>query len=356
VAAPNAITATALTKSYTVPGLRSAWGRSDRIRGVSEVSFCVARSGCLAVIGRNGAGKSSLLRILAGLSRPTSGLLEVAGRRGSLLDLGAGFIEEWSGRENARTTLTLLGMGPAQIRQAMEFVADFCELRDFLDRPVRIYSAGMRVRLAYSLVIACAPDIVVADEVLSVGDEAFQKKCSNHILRYLKDGGTMVLATHNLYLAERLCDAAIWLDDGRVRAQGACHDVTKAYSAYLEEEDRDDAPVAAPLPPDRRPQVWLAGHSRDREGAVVPFASELRVAVESEERARLEIRRMNGTLVFSIATQGRGIIAIDAPALLPGRYKLRLIGAGSRLLDERAIECVGQRRELGTVYLEHQWV
>ncbi|HEY8514994.1 MAG TPA: ABC transporter ATP-binding protein [Candidatus Binatia bacterium] len=364
----DAIVARGLTKSYAAPDRR--WLRRERIRGVTDVSFTLRRGGSLAIIGRNGAGKSTLLRMLAGLSRPTSGELRLEGRVGSLLDLGAGFVEEWSGEHNARVALALLGMSPSRVREAASFVAAFSELGDFLAQPVRIYSAGMRLRLAYSVAIAPRPEILIADEVLSVGDESFQRKCSQHIVEHLARGGTMVLATHNLYQAERLCDAAIWLEDGRVRAQGPCHDVTKRYRTAIEQAESvaHANAVARAL---ARPGAMLRidGAEIGDDGAVVPFGTALRIvidgAIAGSERGRLEIRRVDGTLVASLPVRGSGTFEIARPALLPGRYVVRLIGragVGAATLDEVAtldeltVDCVGERRELGTVHLDHQWM
>ncbi|MEW6268354.1 MAG: ABC transporter ATP-binding protein [Thermodesulfobacteriota bacterium] len=354
---PNAIVARGLTKSYAAPDGR--WLRRERIRGVTDVSFTLRRGGSLAVIGRNGAGKSTLLRMLAGLSRPSAGELRLEGSTGSLLDLGAGFLEEWSGEQNARVALALLGLAPVRVRAAARFVAEFSELGDFLAQPVRIYSAGMRLRLAYSIAVTAEPEILIADEVLSVGDESFQRKCSHHILEHLARGGTMVLATHNLYQAERLCDAAIWLDDGRARMQGACHEVTKRYQAAIDERERAaDAESAARRSASAPALLHVEGTTRADEPVTVPFGTVLRIGVGCVDGARLEIRRVDGTLVTALPAPGRGTVEIASPALLPGRYAVRLLGAaGARApLDELWLDCVGERRELGTVHLEHQWM
>jgi len=239
----------------------------------------------------------------------------------------------------------------------MGFVAAFCELGEFLGRPVRIYSSGMRLRLAYSLVIACEPEILITDEVLSVGDESFQRKCSHHILQHLNGGGTMVLATHNLYQAERLCDAAIWLDDGRVRAQGPCLEVTKAYKASLEEADSiHGTGMIQGIARARASVLQIEGAVGEEESVEVQFGAPLRITVDFAQPTRLEIRRPNGTLVVSVAIPGHGTFEISRPHLLPGRYTVRSLGFGQRVLDEVGVKCVGQRRELGMVYLEHRWV
>jgi ABC-type molybdate transport system ATPase subunit len=195
--------------------------------------------------------------------------------------------------------------------------------------------------------------VIIADEVLGVGDEAFQRKCSHHVLQFLKDGGTMVLATHNLYLAERLCQTAIWLDAGKVRAQGNCHEVTKAYRAHLECADASDVEAVSGTGADADPLIWIDG--QPRRGATLQFSMPLRIVVGAKDRARIEVRRPNGTLVLSAESLGVGTSEIAHPWLLPGQYFVRLVGQGDRVLDEIPINCVGERRELGTVYLEHQW-
>lgn len=354
----DAIVARELYKSYAEPDRSWAWRRRGRIRGVSGLSFTLRRGGSLAIVGRNGAGKSTLLRMLAGLSRPSSGELHVYGRVGSLLDLGAGFVEEWSGDQNARGALALLGLPPARLSEALRFVARFSELGDFLERPVRIYSAGMRLRLAYSIAIATEPELLIADEVLSVGDEGFQRKCSHHILGHLARGGTMVLATHNLYQAERLCSEAIWLEGGCARLQGGCHEVTKGYRATIEQGDAVEVGTGTAAPACRGSLIRLEGAARGEGGVTVPFGATLRMTIDGPPGARLEIRRIDGTLVSALDAPRRATLELQGPALLPGRYAVRLVAtAGAKhSLDEVWVDCAGERRELGTVFLEHQWV
>jgi len=268
---------------------------------------------------------------------------------GLLLDLGAGFIEEWSGEENARAALALGGSAEG-FAARLGAIREFSELGRFLAEPVRQYSSGMRLRLAYAVAVAEQPDVLITDEVLAIGDERFQRKCSRHIAEYLASGGTLVLATHNLYLAEKLCDRAIWLVGGRVRALGPCHEVTKLYrDSELEARGARSAPARSEASPG----------GLDLEGAF-EADSDLRMETWAQAgEASLEIANAAGTRIATLAPRTGGTLRLKGSQLLPGSYRLRLLArrAGlERVVDEWWCRVRGDRRELGSVVLPHSWL
>lgn len=194
------------------------------------VSFSLAPEQSLGIIGRNGAGKSTLLRILAGVARPTEGRVEVGARVACLLDLGIGFHPLETGRENAQTTLVLhAGLGRRAARERIDEIEAFAGLGEFFDRPIRTYSDGMRLRLAFATVTVLEPAVLVTDEILAVGDETFQQRCNAWFDRFLGRGGGLVLCSHDLAQVQRLCERTAWLDGGGVREIGDSRDVVRHY-------------------------------------------------------------------------------------------------------------------------------
>jgi len=208
-------------------------GRGDRHElfwAVRDASFEVERGGALGLVGDNGAGKTTLLALLAGAASPTEGELVVAGRRGAILELGAGFHPEFTGRENIHLVGVAQGMGRTEIASRIDEIVDFSELGAFIDRPVRTYSSGMFLRLAFSIATAADPDVLIVDEALAVGDQRFQLKCTERIARFVQRGGTLVFCSHNLYQVKKLCREALWIDHGSVQAQGPSAEVCDAYA------------------------------------------------------------------------------------------------------------------------------
>lgn len=201
---------------------------------LKNVSFTLECGDSLAIVGANGAGKSTLLSIAAGIAQPTLGEVTVQGRTAALLDLGAGFHPDLSGIENVVLNAALLGFTRAQTRNLMPAIVDFCELGDFLEEPLRTYSSGMLMRLAFSVAVHVSPDILITDEVLAVGDEAFQAKCFEKIREMRRQGTTMLCASHSETMLSELCTQAIWLDAGRVVHQGSLEEVLVAYRCGLQ--------------------------------------------------------------------------------------------------------------------------
>ncbi len=193
------------------------------------VSFEVPAGRSFGVIGANGAGKSTLLRLVSGITEPTEGEVAVAGRMATLLDLGIGFMDHFTGRENVRLNCALLGMSAAQIEARFPEIIRFAELGDFIDHPVRTYSTGMNLRLGFAVAVHSDADVLVVDEVLAVGDQYFQRKCIRKIEEILGEGRTLLLVSHDLHAVRSLCDEAMWLDQGRARAVGPPREVIEQY-------------------------------------------------------------------------------------------------------------------------------
>lgn len=199
---------------------------------LSDISFSVPDGKSLGIIGDNGAGKSTLLKILVGTLQPTSGDIAIRGQVAALLELGAGFHPEFTGRKNIYLNAALLGVPDDNIAELENDIIQFSELEDFIDRPVKTYSSGMYVRLAFSIATMVRPDILVIDEALSVGDMAFQKKCVQRMNEFREQHKTMVFCSHSMFHVQELCDIAIWLDKGKIQEIGDSDKVVGMYEAF----------------------------------------------------------------------------------------------------------------------------
>jgi ABC-type polysaccharide/polyol phosphate transport system ATPase subunit len=197
------------------------------------VSFEVPKGTTFAVIGENGSGKSTMLKLLAGITKPTRGELHVEGRVSALIELGAGFHPEISGRENVAINGIMLGLTRRQVQERFDDIVAFAELAPFIDAPVKTYSSGMYARLGFAVAIHVDPDVLLIDEVLAVGDEAFTRKCLDKIGEFRRRGKTILLVTHSLGLAEKMCDEVVWLRHGKVADQGDPKRVVDAYLTYV---------------------------------------------------------------------------------------------------------------------------
>jgi homopolymeric O-antigen transport system ATP-binding protein len=201
---------------------------------LSDVSFDVHRGEVVSLIGRNGAGKSTLLKILSRIVEPTRGRAELYGRIGSLLEVGTGFHPELSGRENVYLNAAILGMRRSDIGRRFDEIVAFAELAEFIDNPLRTYSTGMRLRLAFAVAITVEPEILVVDEVLAVGDRHFQQKCVERITTLRHRGCSLVLCSHDLGLVGSLSDSIAWLDAGRIRRVGPASEIVSEYSRAVD--------------------------------------------------------------------------------------------------------------------------
>ena len=215
---------------------------------LQDVSFTVEQGETLGLIGPNGAGKSTALKLISRIIEPTSGQIEVNGRVGALLELGAGFHPDLTGRENIYLNGSILGLSRAQIRRRLDEIIAFAELERFIDVPVKHYSSGMYVRLGFSVAVHTDPEVLLVDEVLAVGDQNFQHKCLERIMEMQRKGVTICFVSHGLGEVRRLCSRAVWLDDGMVQAEGDVEDTITAYlrHAAAEEEARITPPPPEP--------------------------------------------------------------------------------------------------------------
>jgi ABC-type polysaccharide/polyol phosphate transport system ATPase subunit len=202
----------------------------ETFAALRDVSFAVEPGRTLGVIGRNGSGKSTLLKLVAGITKPTAGDVTVRGRISALIELGAGFHPEISGRENVFINGIMLGLSKREVARRFDEIVEFAELQDFIDAPVKTYSSGMYMRLGFAVAIHVDPDVLLVDEVLAVGDEGFTHKCLDKFAEFKRRGKTILLVTHALGLVQRFCDEALWLDGGRMKALG---DPTRVVDAYI---------------------------------------------------------------------------------------------------------------------------
>ncbi len=205
----------------------------ETFSALSGVTFNVWEGSTFAIIGRNGSGKSSLLKVIAGITKPTSGEVEVHGRISALIELGAGFHPEITGRENVFINGIMLGLSKREITERFSEMVEFAELEDFIDAPVKTYSSGMYMRLGFAVAIHVNPDVLIIDEVLAVGDQAFVHKCLDKISEFRRRGKTILLVTHSLGLVEKLADEALWLDEGKIQSRGDPKKVVDAYLAQV---------------------------------------------------------------------------------------------------------------------------
>ena len=249
----NAIEVTDVTKTYRRYGRRKQFATlksailsgtlvndlnpEDAFNALKGVSFSV-RQGCtFGIVGRNGSGKSTALKVVAGITKPTTGTVSVQGRISALIELGAGFHPEISGRENVFINGIMLGLSKKEITRRFDEIVEFAEIEDFIDAPVKTYSSGMYMRLGFAVAIHVDPDVLLIDEVLAVGDEAFTHKCLDKFAEFRRRNKTVLLVTHALNLVERFCDEALWLNDGRSRAMGDPRRVVSAYITDVEKQE-----------------------------------------------------------------------------------------------------------------------
>ena len=287
-----AVTAARLSKAYRKWGRTRAFGTlksallgrslgaalapSEVVAALSDVSFTVARGETFGVVGPNGSGKSTLLKLVAGLFKPTSGQLTVDGKVSALIELGAGFHPEISGRENVVINGVMLGLTRKEIERKLPEIVAFSGLEDFIDEPVKTYSSGMYVRLGFAVAVHVDPDILVVDEVLAVGDEAFAHRCLDTIAEFSRRGKTIFFVSHSLVLVEELCDRVLYLEHGRVKGLGDPREMLAAYrldvaageGARLATEHRKDqeilrAPAHSPI--EENPPLPDAPRKQDAE-------------------------------------------------------------------------------------------
>lgn len=392
------------------------WGRykqySRDFWALQDVSFDIRRGEVVGLVGRNGAGKSTLLQMVCGTLAPTNGTLAVRGRVAALLELGAGFSPDFSGLENVYMNAAILGMGRAQVDERLDGILAFADIGQFIHQPVKTYSSGMFVRLAFAVATSVEPDILVIDEALSVGDGAFARKSFDRIMDMKDRGATILFCSHSMYHVQALCSRALWLEGGRMRMWDEAPKVTAAYETSLVMEDapsRDGAAGPAPLAAKAAAAVTfetdaLAHGAKVRKApdgtAIITDIKALADGVAGQElaihsgRTTLELKvrfdsdpalpcpsmaigiaHVNGTVVASAGSandgvelsrdasgSGTGIITLPRLPLLQGDYTVSVILACERGLHpyeivERAItlRVVQTGLEQGLVSLPRQW-
>ena len=216
-------------KEFVINAPKFLKDNNNRFWALRGVSFEVKKGESLGIIGRNGAGKSTLLTLLLGVAQPTEGSVTISGKKTPLLELGAGFHPDLTGIENIIINGVLLGHTEAEILARRDAIADFAELGEFINMPIRTYSSGMHMRLAFSIAIHTSPEVLLMDEILSVGDESFQKKSGKALLELIKGGVTTVYVSHSMEAIKKICNRVIWLEQGEIRSEGEVGLVVEEY-------------------------------------------------------------------------------------------------------------------------------
>ncbi len=320
--------------------------RPELFWAVRDVSFQVRRGSITSIIGHNGSGKSTLLRVLSGVYRPTNGQVITRGRVTALLELGAGFHDELSGRENIFMNGAIMGMDREQIDEIVEPVIDMADIGQFIDSPVEVYSSGMRARLGFAISVHLDPEILLLDEIISVGDARFERQCREHLERLVSSGMTIVIVSHDLALVQRLSDQVIWLDHGQVKAIGDPIEIVHDYLDYMtgasEELDRADFPAPLAI----RVET-LEGNDLVYAGLPVSFHL-VSPLLPDADRVEVRFRFQQGELPFRATLDLGGDrnekVGLKLPALPlpPGRYAIE-----ARLLDRAGNIIAGGRAPIG---------
>lgn len=372
---------TAASRVKTLAALLMRRGFPESFHALSGIDLEVRRGESLGLIGVNGAGKSTLLKIIAGVVRPSSGQIGIHGRISALLELGAGFHPEYTGRQNVFLATSLMGLSERETRACLDAILAFADIGEHIDQPIKHYSSGMVVRLGFAVATAVRPDILITDEVLAVGDESFQRKCIAWMENYLSDGGTLLLCAHSMFHIQKLCQKAAWIDDGRIKSYGDSHRVTREYLAWHDSKN-------APKVHEHRQAVKsgtyallsLVLNGRPGQGGdVLSMGDRLLVggrAFSPDGRAPTVIIgfvRKDGMPIYGVSSEMDGYtlsrlsanefefeFELPVVTLLPGEYVIKghaLDPEGYRLFDELAasLTVTGESRELGVCRLPHRW-
>ena len=232
-------------KEWVVSHLRRRQQYKD-FYALKKVTFEVGRGEVFGIVGRNGSGKSTLLKVISGIYKPTSGTAVSAGRVAPMLELGSGFDEELSGRENVFLNGAILGFGEKFMKDKYEEIVDYAGLREFIDAPLKTYSSGMKIRLAFAVATVVEPEILIVDEILAVGDAAFQKKSFQRMMELMSGGTTVLFVSHTMKQIRDLCNRVLWLDHGQIRMLGDTETVCDAYEKALEEGEKASGNAKTP--------------------------------------------------------------------------------------------------------------
>ena len=344
--AGRAIEIRGVAKSYILFGRRrdramALLGRTGglaRVAALEGIDLDVSRGEAVGIVGDNGSGKSTLLRLVAGISTPDTGILRVSQPVAPILELGLGFHPEFTGRQNAVLYGTLLGLDEETMTARLDDVLAFAELGEFVDQPLRTYSSGMAARLAFAVATNVDPAVLVVDEALAVGDGAFQKKCVDRMVRFKEEGRTVLFCSHAMYLVTSFCERAVWLHQGRVRAQGPAKEVVEEYEGHLMQREKRrlsvaggrEKPEALPATEARRARLsglrvlGLDGAPVERLASGEGFQVELEVeSLDAAARFHVAVAvdTQDGRCAFAAATQSDGV----APLTGSTGHLLRLL-------------------------------
>jgi lipopolysaccharide transport system ATP-binding protein len=317
-----------VNKFKTLAGAATTNDEASTYWALKNVSFDVQPGEVVGLVGRNGAGKSTLLKLLSRITTPTEGRIEVRGRMGSLLEVGTGFHPELTGRENVYLNGSILGMPHREITKKFNQIVEFSEIGKFLDTPVKRYSSGMYVRLAFAVAAHLEPDILVIDEVLAVGDATFQRKCIDRMTELARQGRTILFVTHNMELIPRLCDRAVHLQKGEVMQVGPAEEVTHNYLDKMLQESRGGDLSKKPRTGDGRAKFVRAEAYDDagRPVSVQTIGNNLTIKLEIETdqtlpnvSARIALQTLHGTHIITGWTKEAGVHL----SLTPGRQKIQ---------------------------------
>jgi lipopolysaccharide transport system ATP-binding protein len=353
----------------------------ERFEALAGIDLQVRRGESLGLIGVNGAGKSTLLKMVAGVVKPSAGRVGVHARISALLELGAGFHPDYTGRQNVFLATALMGYTEAETRERLDSILAFADIGQHIDQPVKHYSSGMVVRLGFAVATAVSPDVLITDEVLAVGDESFQRKCVTWMESYLGGGGTLLLCSHSMFHIQKLCRKAAWIHEGRLQAYGDSQDVTRGYLAWHDARNAAKAQehaVAVKAGTYALRDLTLNGRPAG-EGARLAMGETLRVAgrlFSPDGRAPtavVGVVRKDGMPVYGVSSEmdahaltrlgdhefAFALEFTDLP-LLPGDYTIKghaMDPEGYRLFDELVgdLTVSGASRELGTCRLPHRW-
>ncbi len=349
---------------------------------LSDINLEVIRGQSLGIIGENGAGKSTLLKVLTGVIQPTQGRVVVHAKIAAMLELGAGFQPDFSGMDNVRMRASLMGLSNSELKERLDEILEFADIGEYIHEPVKHYSSGMVVRLGFAVITACRPDLLITDEVLSVGDESFQKKCIRWIEKFLTQGGTLLLVSHSMYVVQKLCQKALWVHDGRVEQYGDVFPVTQAYLAWHEKRSAEEKEKRIQATGDGsyyRIEQFILAEGQGDDLPELPMGVTLNIELQiysPDDRppvAVVGIVRADGTPVYGVVSDNEDISPVKLSdhyyrfrlrftdiSLLPGSYNLSghsMDPEGVRIFDNQqiAFNITGKTKEVGYVRLPHEW-
>lgn len=391
----------ALLEGSLVRGIKD----EEAIHAVRPISFEVGRGEAVGLIGSNGSGKSTLLKMAAGILKPTAGSIDIEGRVAALIELGAGFHPEISGRENIFINGAVLGLTRRELEERYDSIVEFSGLRDYIEEPVKNYSSGMYVRLGFAVAIHTDPDVLMVDEVLSVGDEAFAHRCLRRIEEFLARGKTLLLVSHSLGLIEDVCDRAIWLEKGVLKADGHPRMVVDAYRQAIADEEGEVNRLAMEARAEESRDAEDAPDEQEQEQEILRWGSgvvkidKLRVLVDGKEQYHvhcgdsvvfeidLDVVEPQDDFVFGLALStprgvecwgtNSGLAGFEPQSLAAGPTTVRLkcpslrLAPGEYLIDVAAhavdgtpydyrrkwvaVSVTADERGVGLYFPEHAW-